>query len=404
MDIFYISSACSEQTLKEVSNKYMDGVPLKAPQQTFDLSVAFGLKQQTNVDFISLPPVPSFPKSKCIYFPRKVEKVKENLNIEYIPVINLPIIKTVCILFFVLYKILIWSKNSNAKKKFILLHWPYYPTMLAAYIAKKFTKHKVILTVPDLPSYSAMYNNSLNLITKIRTCTNKIKPNLISKFDGYVLLTKYMAKKLKIMDKPYTILEGLIRDEDILQENTLENKYPVKVIMYAGAVYEKFGLKKLVKAFNQYVHINCELWLYGSGDFVKEIKEYEHKDGRIKYKGIKFRQDILDAEKKATLLVNPRPTNEEFTKYSFPSKTLEYMASGTPIASTRLAGIPNEYKEYVYWLEDETIWGLGKKINEIMTKDTKELHRFGVNSQKWVASNKNYLIQTKKIICLLKGI
>ena len=36
---------------------------------------------------------------------------------------------------------------------------------------------------------------------------------------------------------------------------------------------------------------------------------------------------IVKEEKKSTLLVNPRFTNEEYTKYSFPSKNMEYMAS-----------------------------------------------------------------------------
>ena len=38
--------------------------------------------------------------------------------------------------------------------------------------------------------------------------------------------------------------------------------------------------------------------------------------------------------------VNPRQNNEEFTKYSFPSKTMEYLASGVPVVAYKLDGIP----------------------------------------------------------------
>ena len=400
MDILYISSACSEDTLKEVSNKYMGGEAIKAPQQTFDLSVAIGMSKYANVDLISLPPVPSYPKSKCIIFPRKVEKINENLTVKYIPLINLPLIKSLCIIFYLLLKILVWKKNSN-NEKFIVLHWPYYPTMLAAFIVKHITKIKVILTIPDLPAYSATYNESSGFKVKIKIFLNYIKPDLIKKFDGYILLTKYMREKLNIINKPYTIMEGLVRNANILHGNTLEQKYPVKVIMYAGAVYKKFGIQNLVEAFTKYINGNYELWIYGSGDFVRELKNYENIDKRIKYKGVKFRDEILNAEKKATLLINPRPSEEEFTKYSFPSKTLEYMGSGTPLLSTKLKGIPSEYNEHLLWIEEETIEGIGRDLNKVLAKGEKWLYNKGKNSQEWVRNNKNVDKQAKKIIDLL---
>lgn len=97
-------------------------------------------------------------------------------------------------------------------------------------------------------------------------------------------------------------------------------------------------------------------------------------------------------------MVNPRPTNEEFTKYSFPSKTLEYMASGTPLASTKLDGIPEEYDEYILWLKDETVKGIGTELNRIMLNEVSWLHEFGLKGRKWVVENKTENYQTKKIL------
>ena len=93
---------------------------------------------------------------------------------------------------------------------------------------------------------------------------------------------------------------------------------------------------------------DIELWLFGSGDMEKDITDYCKSDQRIKYFGMVPREKVVKFEKKAKLLVNPRPTNNEFTKYSFPSKTIEYMASGTPLLTTRLPGIPSEYFDHVF--------------------------------------------------------
>mgnify|MGYP003303651866 CR=1 FL=1 len=38
------------------------------------------------------------------------------------------------------------------------------------------------------------------------------------------------------------------------------------------------------------------------------------------------RSQVLALQRSATVLVNPRRNNEEYTKYSFPSKTMEYLA------------------------------------------------------------------------------
>ena len=50
----------------------------------------------------------------------------------------------------------------------------------------------------------------------------------------------------------------------------------------------------------------------------KELKKIEDKS--IKCHGIVTNEEVVIAEKKATLLINPRPTGEEFTKFSFSIK------------------------------------------------------------------------------------
>ena len=58
--------------------------------------------------------------------------------------------------------------------------------------------------------------------------------------------------------------------------------------------------------------------------------------------------------------MNPRFTGAEYTLYSFPSKNIEYMVSGTPVITTRLAGIPDDYYPYVFVFEEE----INENIND----------------------------------------
>jgi glycosyltransferase involved in cell wall biosynthesis len=87
----------------------------------------------------------------------------------------------------------------------------------------------------------------------------------------------------------------------------------------------------LVHAFIDANVGNSELHLYGDGDFADELEEIARNNERIKYFGVKPNDYVVAEQLKVILLVNPRPTNEEYTRYSFPSKNMEYMVSGTPV-------------------------------------------------------------------------
>ena len=64
---------------------------------------------------------------------------------------------------------------------------------------------------------------------------------------------------------------------------------------------------------------------------VEKIIACSKKDNRIVFKGMVPNKIVVEDQLKATLLVNPRPSIGEFTRYSFPSKNMEYMVSGTPM-------------------------------------------------------------------------
>jgi glycosyltransferase involved in cell wall biosynthesis len=124
-------------------------------------------------------------------------------------------------------------------------------------------------------------------------------------------------------------------------------------------------------------------------------------DKRIKYFGVKSNEDIVLAESQATLLVNPRFSTEEFAKYSFPSKNMEYMVSGTPLLTTRLPGMPKEYWDYVYLFDEETTEGYQCKFEEIFSLSDAELSAKGALAQEFVINRKNNTIQADRILQMM---
>lgn len=396
MEILFIGVACTEDVIKESNIKYYNNNGSVRPQQYFDLNLVRGLSKYCNVKAISEPPVASYPRSKCLYYNHGDSTISDNLTIKYIRLLNLFGIKSIIIMISIFFETLRFCTRNNRKKTAILIGYMSFLTSFPALLIGKIFRVKVFVMVPDIPKYANKYSNSNSIRNKMINTLTKFNRATEGKFDGYILLTKYMNNLVNADNKPYIVMEGFINSEDISIIGDIPKELK-KIIMYAGTLHEKFGIKKLIDAFNLIKIDDCELWIYGEGDYLSKIQEICVRNNNIKYKGNKNRDEIIKLERRVTLLVNPRPSNEEFTKYSFPSKTTEYMASSTPLLTTKLPGIPEEYYEYVYMFESEDVVEMSRKIEQILCLPNDILDNFGLRAKEFIIKNKNHLVQTETI-------
>ena len=122
----------------------------------------------------------------------------------------------------------------------------------------------------------------------------------------------------------------------------------------------------------------------------------------MKYLGQLRRDEVLKLQKGATLLVNPRTPEGEYTKYSFPSKTMEYMASGVPVLMYRLPGIPEEYFKHCYVVEELGENALTKALERVLSKSTEELTEVGLSARSFILKHKNPIAQMGKVVDFIK--
>lgn len=187
-------------------------------------------------------------------------------------------------------------------------------------------------------------------------------------------------------------------DSSLLKEQfTPSVKTQPRTVIYAGGLFEKYGLKMLVDGFIQANVENATLLLYGDGPYVEELKEVCKTHSNVEYRGVVPNEIVVAEELKASLLVNPRFSTEELTKYSFPSKNMEFMASGTPLLTTKLPGMPKEYYPYVFLFEEETVAGYAYAITKALSYSENELKDFGKKGRDFVLNKKNNIQQGKRI-------
>ncbi len=353
------------------------------------------------LDLLSAAYASDYPGNSRILFSYKRWKHCEKASDVIMPFINLLILKHVTRFVSALFLVLRWLiKYRNVENKHILIYAIHSPFMLAAILASLMFNVKITQIVPDLPEHMGNYEKA-GFVRKIsKKADIFLTKRLLRRMNGLVVLTKQIAEFVGDPKMPFIVMEGSVSLDELpshVESQEMTSSSQDFVIMYAGGLNADYGIQLLLDAFKLIHNERYKLWFCGKGEMESALRDIAKKDKRIVYWGFLPNKDILMLETKATVLINPRPSNKTFTKYSFPSKILEYMCSGRPVIATNLPGIPFEYHKYLYVLEDETPHGLAKFIEHISSKSPQELADFGRASQDFVRNEKNYVKQGKRI-------
>lgn len=252
---------------------------------------------------------------------------------------------------------------------------------------------KTCLIVPDLPEFMNVGGKKRLLFGILKRIDTKKLYKKIKGIDYFVVISKYMPEKLGVNKNRCVVVEGIA---DINGANTAKTVTDVKNIVYTGAISPKYGIDTLVGSFSALKDENIKLTLAGSGKR-EYIQNAQKTDKRIDYLGTVSNDTARELQRGAYLLVNPRNSSDEYTKYSFPSKILEYMLSGTPVVTMPLKGIPEEYYEHLIIVENS----LEETFKSALSLDAEELALKGKNAMEFVKREKNAFAQTKKIIEIL---
>lgn len=304
-----------------------------------------------------------------------------------IPVLSL-IIKTICMMINIF--------NVKKTKKYdiaigYLMHTPY---LISLWLAKKINKNlKTVLICPDLPEYMDMSLKTKPIKSVLKKVDKWIINQTVKDIDSFVLFSEAMREKIEINDKPVIVIEGVYSSNNL--DLTETNKK--KAIMHAGTLHKNIGIENIIEAFKLIEDRELELWIFGDGELNSFIENSCEVDKRIKFYGFVSREKLFEYEKQAMLLVNARNPEDEYTKYSFPSKTFEYMVSGTPFLTTKLEGIPKEYYEYLYTIDDNTPITIANSIEGILKLNREINDELGKRAREFIINEKNKKSQSEKL-------
>lgn len=355
MKILFIGSVFAKENESEIIQKSKVAVEYSA--NIFQKKLIEGLKKSNEpFEVVSAPGIGSFPNAyKDITF----KGFKETQNeYQYVKFNNIWGIRNYSRSRAIKRALIHFIKEKNDSKLIIVysVHTPFLAA--AAYAKRKDPSIKICLIVPDLPQYMNL-NEKQSFLYKIGKKFDISKFYKLTKWvDSYILLAEAMKDKLNIEGKPYRVVEGIVTEEELYESQLCRGRInknkEEKLIVYTGKLYRKFGVGNLVDAFLLTKDPQYRLVLCGNGDMVSYIENAAEKDNRILFKGQVSATEAKEWIYKADVLVNPRQNNEEYTKYSFPSKIIEYLLSGNPVVAYMLNGMPKVYHNFVYLPKNST--------------------------------------------------
>lgn len=376
MKILFLGGVFAEENEAEVVRNAT--APVEFSANVFQKRLIKGLKDvESEMDVqafvLSAPFINAYPTgSKTIFF-KGFEKTQKEFT--YVSFNNIWGIRNFSRAK-ALKKAILSFVDMDDKEKLIIVYSPHTPFIKAAeYAKKKDSRIKICLYVPDLPQYMNLSENRGFIYNVAKKYDIASMTKHMSSVDSFVLLTEHMKEKLPVGNKPYFVAEGILDSSFVEAEEKDACDVCEKYVVYTGKLDKKFGIYPLIESMKYIKDENVKLVLCGKGDLYEYACSQSEKDKRILALGQLSPMEAKDWQKKSSVLVNPRCDRDEYTKYSFPSKNIEYLLSGKPTVAYMLSGIPQIYRNFFFEIspEGEPSQEIAKAVENALRKSKKEV-------------------------------
>lgn len=395
MNILFLTLLYPEETKVQTAAASRDGLQNQIDnyQRAFVRGIRENLRKGESLELVNSLPVGIFPLR---YRKLWLRGGRRNGNIRELPGLNLPWFKQKFREWGAEREILRWAKQSPENRT-LLVYTLYEPYMKAIRRAKRRCPDlKAAVIVTDLPNQWGLASYRKGLMKKIEYAMGREKIHLCSVFDGFVLLTEPMREVLPVGEKPFTVIEGLILEKELPEEK----RQTENAVLYTGTLNRELGIAELLRAFEQMPEV--QLWLCGRGDMEDEVRRSAEKHPNIRYFGFVSQEEALSLQGRAATLINPRSPEGLYTRYSFPSKTLEYLRSGRPTLCYALEGIPEEYGQYLIYIQQSGADGIRQAVQEWLQKPAAEREARGRSGREYVLQQKNPKAQCNALLSMLR--
>lgn len=398
VEVLFIGGLFFDYRYEQIINESKSAIQFAANKLQWNYVRGLEENLSRNIKIINSVFVGTFPlyykkifmKTKKVFRDNNTDRYDEDLGF-----INLPILNSNSKYFILKKHVNKWARRNNKKKVVIVYGFFKENIKLISYIKRKYPDICSCLIILDLPQFMSQYKRFYHRWTNnhIYDLYKKNKKYI----DCYSVISSQVVDYLDI-EEPNVVIEGMVTSKLEVEEYVKKPKEKF-TFLYTGGLSREYGTEELLSSFMKLKGEDKELVICGDGPYKENVKRAAQKDKRIKYLGIISQDKCVKLQREVDCLVNPRGETE-MTKYSFPSKMLEYLTSGTPIIAKYLEGMPLEYKN-LFWTYGKNQRTLLSMMEQIVEISTVELCKKAEYAREYVLKEKNNVRQTQRLLDMI---
>lgn len=251
----------------------------------------------SNFTYLAMSPNPSWPTGKFLI------KGHKKSNGIYVGYINLPIVKNIIMMLYVIYF------SFLIRPKFIYQYNSYFFENIGILCSSFLIRAKNFIIMQD-------YRDGSSFSFYAKTF-DKISNKTVKYFDYCVPVTEKFSKHLQLPNKKRRIFIGGITQPayECIESDCYEDNYAV----FAGALEAYNGIDILISSWSK-LDKNINLHVFGRGSLANLVEEYSKISANIIYHGFVDPSEVISWQKKAKFNICLRYSIGLDQEFFFPSK------------------------------------------------------------------------------------
>jgi len=349
---------------------------------------------------LSQQPLQSFPRGRRAWSPLGHTHLRGGLRVVLVPFLNINPIRPFSVGVAVLLGLLNWGwKNRNAERRLVFTYNLTEPPGLFTLLAARMIRAKAVVAVYDINVPGETVPS-----TSWRRIDFLLHRWLIPRFDALIVASREIADDFGD-GAPFLRIEGgvgeVVLEKAAVRCLSVSERIPFTVV-FAGGLDEANGIPELLLAASLLPRGQYRIRIAGAGPLEQAVRRAAAESETVEFLGYLSFQEVLRCYDDADVLLNMRITKRLNTRYFFPSKMMEYLASGRPVITTCTGHIEDEYGKFVFLLRDETAEGLAAMIRQVAELGAEVRAQKAAAALEFISAHARWGVQGRRIVRFLE--
>lgn len=291
-----------------------------------------------------------------------------------------------------------WARH-NKGRKVLVLNAPN-EVMTPLLLLKKCGYIDVYSILIDSP-FTNKDQSSLYLRWKKRFAAKGLKK--LNSSNGVILLNEHTADVLGLRVPHQTILLGFEPfDLRYTRGQYCGIRNRKKRLLYAGSLSRVNGIEEMLNALALLPEDAYTIDICGQGSEDCLVEDFARLHPNCCFHGRVEQDELNRLYEDADMMLNFRLPDDDDNDYSFPSKLISYLYSGSLVISSNFSSMPNAYRDFIFIVDNLRPETIANEIERIFTLDEETLNEMSARAREFVLKNQSWDQVAKEVVSFIE--